>query len=164
MTRRLDVGDHWDAHELGLEDYCSFVEIWANDNPDESGTVHVLVTVNESLDFHAKREAEILRNAPEWWASATPKVFDDGELTQEGMDALFGILADRYDAEQSDTDGHVVVWDTFLTSIPAETTEEELGELILRETQLVKWLNETDPGTFGSEYLFGSIIEKELSK
>lgn len=120
----------WTAAELGLEHLNPFISV---DMTPEGGSVEW----HEYLHFHEEREGN-------------EDLFDDdGWLTDEAERAL----AERYDAgveHFGGDDPHV----TLIWSIPPMSAER-IGEYMWND--LARVANETDPGTFGSSYVFNEI-------
>mgnify|MGYP000306517473 CR=1 FL=1 len=160
MTTLLELATEYaddpgtiEAHELsGLEEYCAGGSVFL----DESGdTCTVYLFIHEQLQFHGE------------YAGTSGGMFertDDGnewQLTDEAFKALSGIISERYDGENFDMAGDVVSFDLSLT-LPAATPIEQVAGLFWEHTKITAFINESDPGTFGSLYLFGSIMEDAL--
>lgn len=140
-----------EAHELpGLEEYCAGASVFK----DESGdTCTVYLFIQEPMQFHGDYGN----------AAAFERADDESswELTEEAFKALPAIISERYEGENFDVAGDVFSFDLSLT-LPGSTQVEEVAALFWERSKVVRFINESDPGTFGSEYLFGSIINDAL--
>lgn len=150
----LEQDDYFDARELGLDELNPRISVNISELDDDPDNVLAVVEVSEDLRFHSELEAKY---------PSEPRVFNsDGTLTGEAYETLEGILRSRYKAEylQENTEVEGEPWISFelVLKVPADTNAEDLGTLIWEGTALVQFHNEADPGTFGSPYLFGTLI------
>jgi hypothetical protein len=149
-TEYTDEPGTIEAHELsGLEEYCSGASVFPDDNGE---TCTVYLFIQESLEFHGNYgSAGIERSSEdaEW------------ELTEAAFKALPNIISERYDGENFDLAGDVFSFDIALT-LPASTPVDEVAGLFWERTKVTAFINESDPGTFGSQYLFGTILAEAL--
>jgi hypothetical protein len=156
----LEQDNYFDARELGLDDLNPYInvnisEAYSEDGEPKAGRVLAIVEVQESLRFHAELDAK--------YADPDFVIFtEQGELTEEGYKALERALEARYGAEDvelrgEDTEDAYIRFELAL-EVPADTDPEDLGSLIWEQTKLIQFHNEADPGTFGSPYLFGTVI------
>lgn len=156
----LAQDDYFDAAELGLEELNQHISVNISEAVDNNGDtlagmVTAVLEVQENLAFHAELDAK--------YPSESPLFTEDGELTEDGFRSLERAIERRYNGEYVEllgdsTEEAYIKFEIALT-VPAGTTPAELGELFWEETELVKFHNESDPGTFNSPYLFGSVIE-----
>lgn len=161
----LEQGDYFDALNLGLDHLNPYISV----NIDESetaGNVVAVIEVLESLEFHRELEASMWeRIHGSTGARLETRIFDeDGWLTIEANDAMGDILKQRYGAVDVDLntsdDPHIDF--TVVLEVPARYSAEWLGLTIYNHTELVKFHNEADPGTFGTQYLFGTILAEQM--
>lgn len=162
----LHQDQYINVYDLGLEDLNPFLQINVTEKTDDEGNpvpgmVTVLIDVQESLKFH--RDLDRSKGDP------FNQLFDaDGLMTPDVYRALEKIISERYNGVDFSADGEIPEEDfiqfTLVLDVPEDTTLEDLGGKIWEETELVKFHNEADPGTFGSQYLFGSLIYEELRK
>lgn len=153
---------NFSAAELGLEELNPTISVDVAEMYDDNGNVDpskfsVQVTVYEDFGFHVSLD----RNFP----SDSPIFEDNGQLTKSAEEALFKILEERYGAE--DIEVEYEDSDPFFRfylhlEVPSDTPDEDLGSLIWEKTKLVQFHNESDPGTFGTQYLFGSLIAEQM--
>lgn len=162
----LNPEDYFDAGDLGLSELNPRISVNISENDDEgnthpAGTVTAVIEVSEDLKFHADLDKDSGLKEPALFTK-------EGELTDEAADALAVILEERYsgiDFTLSDAEGADAYFTFSITlDLPAETTVEDLGVKIWEETEVVKFHNEVDPGTFGSRYLFGSLMYEKLAE
>lgn len=156
----LEQEDYFDASELGLEELNQYVNVNISEATDENGDtlpgmVTAVLEVQENLRFHAELDRKYPSESPIFTAA--------GELTEDGFRSLERAIEARYKGEYVEmlgdsTEEAYVKFELALT-VPAETTPEELGEKFYDETALVQFHNESDPGTFGTPYLFGTVID-----
>jgi hypothetical protein len=85
----------------------------------------------------------------------------DWTLTELAFEAIQDVLPERYGAEYFDMAGDVISFDMHL-SVDANTEVSELTGIFWEESQIVRFMNESDPGTFGNPYLFGSIMSEAM--
>jgi hypothetical protein len=161
----LAQDDNFTAEELGLELMNPYISIdisdaYGEDGQPLQGQVAAIVSVTEDLRFHSDYDKGFPDSA----------VFtEDGLLTEDGYRALERALESRYGAtnvEYEDMLGNApLAFFRFELSVtvPAETDLEGLSERIWEDTKLVQFHNEADPGTFGSPYLFGTVIAEYLT-
>lgn len=124
---------HYSAFDLGLEDL----------NPNISAEIDdhgICLEWQEYLAFHAEN---------------SPELFDeDGWMTPDVERKIRAHAQEHYDADVEffggDDPHFTLVW-----SIPS-MSPEKIGEYMW--DTLARVANETDPGSFGSRYLFGSIL------
>jgi len=163
----LEQDDYFGADELGLDDLNQYIQINISEKTDDDGnridgTVTAVIDVQENLRFHRDLDREK--------GNPFNQLFDaDGMFAPNVYKALETIIRERYKGEDFSADGDVDADDDFIQftlvlDVPAETTPAELGGKIWEETEIVAFHNESDPGTFGSPYLFGSLIYDELRK
>jgi hypothetical protein len=161
-----DTPGELEAHELeGIEEYVSGASVYLSDT--DASKVDVYLHVQESLEFHAEREASLVSESPSAWAGEslmferTGDSEHDWTLTELAFQAIQNVLAERYGAEYFDMAGDVIAFDIHL-SVDAATEVAELAGIFWQESQIVRFMNESDPGTFGSPYLFGSIMSEAM--
>jgi hypothetical protein len=153
------------ATELGLEDLNQEIQVNISEKYDDEGNVvpgvvTAVIDVREDFRFH--RELDRSKGDPH------NQLFGaDGEVSPRVTEVLAALVRDRYKGEDFGIDGMTEEDDDFFTftvyvDVPEDTTVGDLGLKIWEETELVKFHNECDPGTFGSEYLFGSLIYSGL--
>ena len=150
----LAQDDYFDGRELGLDELNPRISVNISEIEGEPSKVLAVIEVSEDLRFHSELEEKY---------PSDPAVFAaDGSLTEEAYQTLEGILKERYNAEdlQENTEVEGEPWISFemTLEVPADTSAEDLGTLIWEGTALVQFHNEADPGTFGSPYLFGTLI------
>lgn len=145
------------ADELGLGELNPFLSCNISEETDDDGNltgkVLAILTVQEDLEFH--------RNLDREKGDPFNQLFTADGMTTDSVDkVLVKLIEDRYkgeDLQWDDTAAEYFQFDIVLTVDP-ETTPEDLGLKFWEETELVRFHNEADPGTFGCEYLFGSLI------
>lgn len=151
-TENADGPGYIEAHELrGLEDYCAGAYVFPDDSGD-SCTVYLLI--QESLSFHGEYGSAALEmdsTTSEW------------TLTDEAFKVLPGLISERYNGEGFDMAGDVISFELPLT-LPASTKVENVAGLLWEGTKVVQFINESDPGTFGSPYLFGTVMADAMNK
>jgi len=164
----LEAEQTFTAEELGLETLNQHLLIQVGPSYDENGmtvdplkSVYVEVIVYEGLAFHRALEG------------TNRQYFDDeGRLTIQALYGLSDLIHSRYGAEdytvEFEIDGEEpTVQFSVGLDVPTDTKVEDLGAILWEKTTLVKFSNEADPGTFGTQYLFGSLLAdtiKELSE
>lgn len=162
----LNPEDYFDASDLGLADLNPRIQVNISENNDAGethpdGTVTAVIEVSEDLAFHSNLDAEK-------GDENRPLFTKDGELLPATEAALEAIIAERYKgvdfilSEEEGEDSYVTF--TITLDVPATTTVEDLSEKIWNETEIVKFHNEADPGTFGTQYLFGSLMYEKLEE
>lgn len=140
-----------EAHELpGLEEYCSGASVFQDEDGD---TCTVYLFIQESLQFHGDYGTSALERNEDG---------DGWELTAEAFRILPGIIAERYEGENFDVAGDVFSFDLALT-LPAATPVEDVAGLFWERSNVVQFMNESDPGTFGSPYLFGTVFSDAVA-
>lgn len=148
----LTQDDYFSANALGLEGLNPYIAVNISDEKDDNdvstGNVTVYVTVQEDYQFHRELNGEFF--------------CEDGWLNDDAESALDTILTERYEADSVTIEEEYFEFDLVLT-LPSTTDPKDLGTKIWEETKLVKFHNEADPGTFGSEYLFGSLLRDALA-
>jgi hypothetical protein len=160
-----DAPGEIEAHELeGIEEYVSGASVYLSDT--DASKVDVYLHVQESLAFHAEREASLVSESPAWAEEAlmferTGDSEHDWTLTELAFEAIQDVLTERYGAEYFDMAGDVIAFDIHL-SVDATTEVSELAGVFWEESQIVRFMNESDPGTFGNPYLFGSIMSEAM--
>lgn len=156
----LEQDDYFTVTELGLEDLNPYINVNISELTDENGErvpgmVTAVIEVQENLKFHRDLDREKGDPFNQFFT-------EDGEMTDRVFKVLNNIIFRRYSGEDFEVDGDSADDDYFKFSIaldvPEDTTPEDLGALIWEKTALVQFHNECDPGTFGAEYLFGSLI------
>lgn len=157
----LAQDDNFTATELGLEGLnpqidCNISAAYGENGEELDGFVTAVLTVTEDIRFHLDLDRKYPMDAA---------VFTkDGVLTEEAYKALESLVTDRYKGEEfeyEDGDGNpenAFFRFEIALVVPAETSTEDLSEKLWEETELVKFHNEADPGTFGTQYLFGTLI------
>lgn len=144
--------DNFTAAELGLEELNPYIAVNISEDIDEAGestgNVYVYVTVGEDYRFHRELDGTLFG--------------EDGRPTEQAEQAMESLLTERYNAESIRFEDDFFEFDMVLM-VPATTKMEDLGVKIWEDTDLVKFHNEIDPGTFGSQYLFGSLIRYALA-
>lgn len=141
-------GDYFTAAELGFDDPNISVFNIAEDT--DGVTLTVIISVTEPLAFHAE-------HSPQYYTG-------EGVLTTEARETLEALISSRYKGEYLEEDGegdYAVIRFNIALDVPATTTVEELGNLIWEKSSLVDFINESDPGTFGSPYLFGTLMSEQ---
>lgn len=145
----MNVKELYEANVSHLESVADIE--WADDSGmvsmvylylNDDGTATATAIGYDSYDFHR---------------SVAPEYFDaDGDITDAAWEALRRIFEERYsNATLSDADAYGYTFDVWVT-VPQDAPEEDLyGALWEQIRQIV---NETDPGTFNSPYLFGSLM------
>lgn len=148
----LEQDDNFTAKDLGLEGLNPYIMVNISDEKDDNdastGNVTVYVTVQEDYAFHRDLDGEFF--------------CEDGWLNDDAEAALDTVLTERYKADSVTMEEEYFEFDLVLI-LPASTDPKDLGNLIWEDTELVKFHNEVDPGTFGSQYLFGSLIRDALA-
>jgi hypothetical protein len=150
-TEYPDQSGEIEAHELpGLEEYCAGASVFLD---DEGETCTVYLFIQEPLEFHGNYVG----------APLFERTDDDCEwqLSEAVFQALPAIISERYDGENFDMAGDAISFDIPLT-LPASTNVEDVAGLFWERSKVVQFINEADPGTFGSQYLFGSIIAEAM--
>jgi hypothetical protein len=156
----LAQDDYFDSRELGLDELNPRISVNISELDDEPGFVLAVVGVSEDLRFHVELEQKY---------PSEPAIFDsEGLLTPEAYRALGTVLEERYKGEwlQENSDIEDDAWISFdlVLKVPADTAAEDLGTLIWEQTALVQFHNEADPGTYGSPYLFGTVLAEAMRK
>ena len=137
---------NYSAAELGLE-YLGFVDFVDYELSEDGTRARISVACSESLAFHREH---------------SPEYFDqDGELTDAAWDALRSLFPERYSADVTEAVDDYLRFNVDLET-DASAPAESIGEVIW--PTLARIANETDPGTFGSEYLFGTIMADALKE
>jgi hypothetical protein len=151
----LAQDDYITATELGLEGLNPFISCNISEDPDNAGRVLAILTVQEDFAFHRNLDADYFLGEDEDYA-----------LTGEAEEALKKLVEDRYKGENFHTDDTGGEWFEFdlVLSVEPDTTPEDLGVKFWEHTALVQFHNEADPGTFGSQYLFGSLLAGAMRK
>lgn len=161
----LADSDFFTSAELGLTDLNPFITCNISEQVDDDGNatgmVFAILTVQEDFAFHR----DLDNKYPDDYAG---KYFQEEDAdfapTADVEAALHKLIEERYDGENfrlDDTGGEYFEFDIVLT-VPADTTPEDLGTKFWEDTALVQFHNESDPGTFGSPYLFGSLMSEAL--
>jgi hypothetical protein len=156
-------GVSFDPYELdyGQSDDLSEIRIQSGDDAEH---VTVILEYQLSLDWHVIREtADIDGNSPlndpltsslvDGWEEIYWKSEDEW---REWFRVMGNIIAERYNGEHLDMAGSVLSWAEVHTA-PASLPLDELPKWIWEHSAVVKLINESDPGTYGSQYLFGTI-------
>lgn len=160
----LEQDEFFAAVELGLEDlnphvYCNITEETDNEgNP--TGKVFAVLTVQEDFAFHRDLDNSVEEDQEDRMFS------EDGQPTEAVLKALQKLVEDRYKGEDFQTDESGSEWFQFDIVLTVDPDQEagELGGEFWERTALVQFHNEADPGTFGSPYLFGSLLHDEMQK
>lgn len=158
MSYHLEPGEYFDAVDLGLDSLGPYVTVNISDTVERPGYRTAVVTVQEPLRFHHEYDR---LNTEE--PSRLFNVTDSGriDLTDAAREAMERVIHSRYGgedfAEDGDDDDAFITFDLVL-EVADDTTPDALSEAIWERTKLVQFANEADPGTFGSEYLFGTIL------
>lgn len=154
----LAQDDYFTAVDLGLEElnpfmYCNVSEETDNDG-EPTGKMLAILTIQEDLEFHRDLDREK--------GNPTNQLFNlDGRPTESVISVLRKLVVDRYKGEEfqlDNNDGDEYFEFEIVLTVDADTTAEDLGVKFWEETKLVDFHNEADPGTFGSPYLFGSLV------
>lgn len=153
----LEQDDYYTAAELGLDGLNPFISCniseEQDDNGNPTGKVLAILTVQEDLEFH--------RNLDREKGDPCNQLFTADGVTTDAVDKVLAkLIEDRYKGEDLQWDDTAKEWFQFdiVLTVDPETTPEDLGVKFWEETELVRFHNEADPGTFNSEYLFGSLI------
>lgn len=151
----LEPEEYFAAIELGLEDLNPFISCNISEDPDNSDKVLAILTVQEDYRFHRELDGEYFLGEDEDFAP-TPEV----------ESALKKLVEERYKGENFQTDDTGGEWFQFdlVLSVDPEQEAGDLGGLFWEETALVQFHNEADPGTYGSPYLFGSLMAEMLKR
>lgn len=163
----LTQDDFFSAAELGLDELNQYITVNISEKTDDNGNridgvVTAVIDVQENLKFH--RDLDRSKGDPH------NQLFQEDGLFSEGVyTALETIITERYKGEDFSADGDVgddedFIQFTLVLDVPEETTPAELGNKIWEDTEIVAFHNESDPGTFGSPYLFGSLISDEIER
>jgi hypothetical protein len=145
------------AAELGLEElnpymYCNITE-HLDETGQPDGKLSAVLTVQEDFRFHRDLDRE--KGNPH------NQLFNlDGRPTEAVLTVLRNLVDERYHGEEFDLDEDGTEWFQFdiVLTVDPETTAEDLGVKFWEYTELVRFHNEADPGTFNSPYLFGSLV------
>jgi hypothetical protein len=130
--------------DLGLDD-LGYVDMADYRISEDGTTAEITLSCSEPMDFH--------RNC-------SPEYFDeDGTLTNAAWVALQRVFAGRYSADIYEQDEYLRF--TVDIQAPASADESTLGDILW--PTVAKLANELDPGTFGSEYLFGTILSDAMA-
>src|SRR4030095_421803 len=160
----MHADQNFSAAELGLDELNPTITVDVGECYDDEGNVDaskfsIQVTVYEDFDFHVNLDRKY---------SSEPRIFEeDGSLTADAEAALNKLIKERYDGEYlevEDEDSDPFFRFQLYVYVPADTTPEDLGTIIWEKTKLVQFHNEADPGTFGSPYLFGSLITDTMKQ
>jgi hypothetical protein len=154
----LTDDDFFTSAELGLSDLNTFITCniseQVDDDGEPTGKVFAILTVQEDLEFH--------RNLDREKGNPHNQLFTlEDRPTEAVISVLRKLVEDRYNGENFQLDEEYFEFDIVLTVDP-ETSADDLGVKFWEETKLVQFHNEADPGTFGSEYLFGSLMYEGL--
>jgi hypothetical protein len=148
---------YFTATELGLEELNPFISCDIQEETDDEGNptgkMNAYLKVLEDLEFH--------RNLDREQGNPHNQLFTlEDRPTESVISVLRKLVEDRYKGENfelDDTGTEYFEFEIVLTVDP-ETTPEDLGVKFWEETELVRFHNEADPGTFNSPYLFGSLV------
>lgn len=153
----LAQDDYFTATELGLELLNPFISCNISEETDNdgepTGKMLAILTVQEDLEFHRDLDREK--------GNPTNQLFNlDGRPTESVISVLRKLVEDRYKGEEFQLDDSGTEYFEFelVRTVDADTTAEDLGVKFWEETELVRFHNEADPGTFNSPYLFGSLV------
>lgn len=130
----------YSAQELGLED-LGFVDTVDLGMDDGDALAWITASCSESLAFHRE-------HSPDYFT-------EDGELTEEAFDALERMFRDRYDAGIYYADAEYFRFE-IAQCTSGDSPADDVADVIWRP--LAQIANELDPGTFGSPYVFGSLM------
>ena len=151
------LAEHWAANndgdtvtyspiELGLED-LGFVDTVELGLDDGGAIAWITALCSESLEFHRE-------HSPEYFT-------EDGDLSEDAFKALERIFRDRYDANVYDVSDDYLRFEVArFTS--GDSPADDVADVIW--PVLADISNETDPGTFGSPYVFGSLMADALKE
>lgn len=153
----LTPEDSFSQYELGLENTSlASIDILEGDTDE---TVTVALMFQEPLTFHINRDRPDLSEdfglVDGWEDTYWPTEAD----WRKWFDALSSVVSERYDGFNMDQAGDCISFDATY-QVPATLTAYELGAWIWENTKVVAFTNESDPGTFGSPYLFTLVAEK----
>ena len=135
--------DHMDGMELGIDTAGGPVaDVYVNDDG------RVWVDMTEGTEWHAEQWTDT-------WGTADRGPFDtDGDLTDDGLRFTRHRLRSLYPDTEWNVDPSG--WDTpaveVSVELPAPVTRANVGALA--HSVWARLTNVTDPGTFGSEYLY----------
>jgi hypothetical protein len=162
-------GTDYMPHEIGYgqDDDLSGIRIQPGDTPE---TVTIVLDYQISLDWHL-----IYETTPVEDGNYNSPLSEDGHELKDGWEDLYwenedawrewmrvagNVISERYQGECLDMVGNVLSFAEVRTA-PSTLTIEELPEWLWENTSVVRIINETDPGTYNSGYLF-SIIRNAL--
>lgn len=154
----LEQDNYFTAAELGLDELNPYIHANISEDPDHEGHVLAILTVQENLEFHRDLDRKYEEEYDARYFT------EDDLLTADAEAALKKIVEERYKGEDFQLDDSGTEWFQFdlVLSVPADTAPEDLGTKFWEDTALVQFHNESDPGTFGSPYLFGSLMSEAL--
>jgi hypothetical protein len=154
----LAVDEYYTAVELGLQElnpylYCNTYESYDElGQPD--GKLLAVLTIQENFEFH--------RNLDREKGDPHNQMFNlDGRPTESVISVLRKLVEDRYNGQEfqlDDNDGNEYFEFEVTVVVDPEISLEALGIKFWEDTRLIQFHNEADPGTFGSQYLFGSLM------
>jgi len=154
----LEQDEYFSAVELGLEGlnphvYCNISE-HADDAGEPTGKMLAILTVQEDFRFHRELDESVTKDAEDRMFS------EDGQPKEAVLIALQKLIEERYKGEDFQTDDSGSEWFQFDLVLVVDPEQEagDLGGKFWEETALVQFHNEADPGTYGSDYLFGSLV------
>jgi hypothetical protein len=155
----LSVDDYFGAHELGLEDLNPLLNVNISES-ELPGMVTAVIEVQENLKFHRDLDREKGDPHNQFFTL-------EGRPTEAVISVLRKLVTDRYNGEDLEIDGDEETEDdyfqfTVAIDVPADVDADRLGQIIWEDTEIVKFHNEADPGTFGAQYLFGSLMYEGL--
>lgn len=142
----IAADETYNASDLGID----FPNINVDIQESDGETLYAVIYVLEPLHFHAE-------HCPEHFTA-------EGVLTAEAFKALHELITRRYSGDDLYTDGEgseAFIQFEMALEVPTSTTAEELGNHIWEKSRLVDFINESDPGTFGSPYLFGTLMTEQ---
>lgn len=162
----LNPEDYFDAGDLGLDGLNPRISVDISENNDEGethpeGTVTAVVEISEDLKFHLDLDKDKGDPDNQFFTA-------EGNLTDKAAEALEALVAERYNGvdftlyEEEGQESYFTF--SIALEVPSDTTVEDLSAKIWEETETVKFHNEADPGTFGSQYLFGSLMYDKLKE
>jgi hypothetical protein len=162
----LETDEFYTATEVGLEDLNPYLYINTYGASNEDGTdfledkVLAVLTVKEEFEFHRNLDREL--------GDSSNQLFNlDGRPTEAVLSVLRKLVEERYNGIEfglDDEDGSEFFEFELTAVVDRDTTPEALGLIFWESTKLVQFYNEVDPGTFGSPYLFGSLMYDGLEK
>jgi hypothetical protein len=153
----LEQDDYLISDELGLETLNPFLACNISEETDDegepTGKMLAILTVQDDFRFHRDLDRE--KGNPH------NQLFTlEDRPTEAVISVLRNLVDERYHGENFQLDDTGTEWFQFdiVLTVDPETTPEDLGGKFWEDTELVRFHNEADPGTFNSPYLFGSLV------